>query len=66
MIKMNCNICPVSEECDSARRVAKRSLVGTDRSVSDRIQIICPLEEVMYTTFRLAIYNLKREADKNE
>lgn len=62
MINMECDTCPVKEECRSARRVAIRS-VGDDMvsEVLDLINRVCPIEEMMYATFVMAVHNAKRE-----
>lgn len=61
---MNCNNCPVREECRSARAVAVRSYNDeTARMIIDKIHGTCPLEEVMYATFQVMVYNVKREID---
>ena len=66
VIKINCNICPVRDECTSARGVAARSLVDTEKAVLDRVQSICPLEEIMYTTFGLVVHNIRSNVAGNE
>ena len=64
---MRCNICPVREECRSARGVAVRSCgEGTRREVKDTIRGTCPLEEIMYATFQVMVVNVKREIDEKD
>ena len=63
---MNCDICPVRNECTSARGVAARSISSDEKSVLDRLQIICPLEELMYSTFSIAVLNLRRQVNNEE
>lgn len=63
---MNCDICPVRYECMSARGVAARSCGNMEKAVLDKINMVCPLEEIMYTTFQLIILNVKRELDAKE
>ena len=64
--KMDCNICPLNGECSVARGVAIRSLGNDENEVLNRLRSICPLKEIVYTTFRLAVPNIRRSVSGNE
>lgn len=57
----SCSICPVIDECISARRVAIKSVGDADTHVLEVINRICPIEEMMYATFLIAIHNAEME-----
>lgn len=55
---MECDRCPVWAECRSARGVAIRSCGDDiDKTVRKKINMVCPIEELLYTTFLIAIHN---------
>ena len=63
---MNCDICPLNGECAVARGVAISSLGNDESEVLNRLRSICPLKAVVYTTFRLAVHNIRRSVSGNE
>ena len=67
VIKMECDVCPVREECRSARRVAIRSCGDDiDKAVLKKINMVCPIEEMMYATFLMAVHNAKKVIDDGD